>query len=230
VLSAVESRAERKPRASVSIRGTIQRQVVAIPREGPIPAVFVRKNGVVHGPVYTQKRIVPWNSALARRIIVVGALVQHVYRIRHCTEAMCKAWRDPERLPGDIVQCDPHPVTECRRSATYVDRNVKNAAPHHAHELALRFSDLIVEASQDIAHGPAVIVLNEFDWKSRDCKLLLIECLEKESARIFPDSWADESHFFEGRSRYFHVTPMGTAQPERLIGGPGNREAIGKVN
>lgn len=143
---------------------------------------------------------------------------------------MCKPGGNPKRLSRDVVERNSDPTPKRRRSAPYVYGDVKNTATNDAHEFALRLTDLIVKSPQNVSLGPAMIVLNIFDWKPSRCEFVLVERFEKESARVSPDTRGDNVYFVEGRSRYFHVAPLGTTQPEILIGGPGNREGIGKVN
>ena len=56
--------------------------------------------------------------------------------------------------------------TEGRRRAPQVDGDVEHRAFDHAHELALRVLDLVVQAAQHAAVRSRVVVLHELDVES----------------------------------------------------------------
>src|SRR5271155_5531701 len=100
-----------------------------------------------------QPGIIPAHAALAWWTVKVSRFVQHTSCLRKHDEAVPEALRNPEELQVLAAQVEPCPLPKLRRTGAKVDGNIPDVAVEHAHQLALRLNDLIVQASQHTTLG-----------------------------------------------------------------------------
>ena len=104
---------------------------------------------------------------------------------------MRKSFRDPEHLEFTGVaagfQVKASPFAEVRRVATDVDGDVPDMAGEHTDELALRFSELVVQAAQNTSCRKRLVVLNESCRQTGVREVGLVEYFSEPTATI-PES------------------------------------------
>jgi hypothetical protein len=78
---------------------------------------------------------------------------------------MSKAFGNPKHLEFTCIaarfQVKTLPFAKVRGAATDVDGDVPDMAGEHTDELALRLSELVVQAAQNTSCGGGLIILNE---------------------------------------------------------------------
>jgi hypothetical protein len=95
-------------------------------------------------------------------------------------ETVRKARRHPELAVVVGAQLHAHPLAERGRAFADVHRHVEHGPLHHAHQLALRLLDLVVQAAQHAFAAAAVVVLHELVVGARGLvEGALVEALEK---------------------------------------------------
>src|SRR5688572_6428080 len=101
-----------------------------------------------------------------------------------------------------------------RRPHANVHRYVEDPSPRRVDELALWRFELIVEAAQHAARGPAVVVLHEHLGNSRARQPSSVEGLGKKAALIAEDFRLDDQNSGKGSLPDSHRS--GLARDDRV--------------
>src|SRR5690606_4931383 len=104
-----------------------------------------------------------------------------------------------------------------RRAPPKINRDVEDLSRRHAHELALRAAELIVQAAQRMAHGSTVVVLHELPIEPVLDESALVPRLEEKAALVREDVGLDDQHVRYPGRRYFHVGGSSRWSSPRLI-------------
>ena len=110
----------------------------------------------------------------------------HIRFIAESKEAVSESRGYPQHVLIYVRKLDANPASKSRGTTPQVNCNVENGTSRTANELALRSTQLVVQAADDVANGPGVIVLSEMDVNAGLFEGALIPRLEKESACIAP--------------------------------------------
>src|SRR5579863_8059142 len=104
-------------------------------------------------PLHVNLRIIPAYRALVLRGVEVSALVEKIDLVAEGNVAVREARRHPQHMMIHVIEYRADPLTEARRAAANVNRDIEHLTTCHAHQLALRLLDLIVQTAQRVAHG-----------------------------------------------------------------------------
>jgi hypothetical protein len=122
------------------------------------------------GPGDVESGVVPEDGALTGRVVEVGGLVEDLGGVGEDEKAVGEAFGDPEELEfvvgGFGSEVEPCPFTEIRGVAAKIDSDVPDMAGENADELALRLTELVVQAAEHAFDGERLVVLNELGGKS----------------------------------------------------------------
>jgi hypothetical protein len=122
------------------------------------------------------------------RRVVVGGLVEEIRRFGDDEEAVGEARRQPEHAIVGFRQLDAGHLAEGRRAAADVHGDVEHRAARHAHQLALRLAQLVMQPAQHAAGGAGMVVLHELGADAgRLGQHALVVALEEEAARVAED-------------------------------------------
>src|SRR5205814_43652 len=114
--------------------------------EGRERGVLLREQRVADGPGDADARIVPAEADLVGAVVEVGALVDDLGRLAQHAEAVGETGRDEHLAEVVAGELRAGPLAEGGRARADVDRDVENLALQRADQLALRLSDLRVQA------------------------------------------------------------------------------------
>ncbi len=93
--------------------------------------------------------------------VEVGAFVEEIGAFGDDDKAMRKAGWNPQHAVIFAREGHAHRLAEGGRAAAHIDGDIEDLALRHAHQLALRTLQLIVQAAQNALGGAAVVVLHE---------------------------------------------------------------------
>ena len=128
----------------------------------------------------------------------------HVGFIAKYKEPMPEAGWDPQHVMIDFGKLGADPAAERRCTSTQIDRNIEDSAARTPNQFSLWPIQLIVQAANDVANRPRVIVLSEMDVKAGLFEDALIPRFEKESARVAPYSRRDQQDAGQRRRCELH--------------------------
>ena len=77
-------------------------------------------------------RIVPANSAIVRRRIIIGDLIHHHHVILQGEKSMGEAHRNVKLAPGFGRKFCRNMLTKRRRAASYIHGDIENSPLHNA--------------------------------------------------------------------------------------------------
>src|SRR6185369_358854 len=137
---------------------------------------------------------------------IVGSahLVFDFRKITQHAEAVSEADGDEELLARLVVELQRVPLAKRRGIRTNVDRDVPNAAQHHAHQFGLAGFRLIVDAAQRAFHRAGVVVLYENRVDTRRRVGWCVVRLQEESPIITEHFWPDDFDSRELSVDYLH--------------------------
>src|SRR3989338_5327785 len=96
-------------------------------------------------------------------------------------------------------------LPESRRASPDIDSNIQNHPLNHAHQLALRMTDLIVQPSQHVLCRARVIILHEVHLPSNKLgKLAPVETFKKEATIIAKHFGLNDQQVWNGGLNSFH--------------------------
>lgn len=112
---------------------------------------------------------------------------------------MRKTGRRPKLTLIAFAQLYAHPLTERGRTLPNVDSNVKHSAAHHAHQLALRLFNLIVQPAKHALTAPTVIILYKLMTGSGSfIETLLVETFVKKTTLIAEHCGLNDEYVWNG--------------------------------
>src|SRR5208283_4416872 len=153
-------------------------------------------------PVNLQVRIVPRQSALVLRSVVIGGFIEDVSLVRSHAESVGKARRYPQDAPVVAGQANGFPFAKRWRTVAQVHGNIEDLAFHHPHQFALRMLDLVMQPAQDIALRTGMIVLHKPILDAQVRQGALVVAFQEESAPVAEHARL-EKHQARQRSRAF---------------------------
>src|SRR4051812_48688959 len=108
---------------------------------------------------------------------------------------MSEAGWDPDLALVLLTQLQTDPPAKTRRRSPHVDRHVEHGAAHHAHKLALRLPQLVMQTAQYAARGSRMVILNEGDVHAGTrAEHFLVVALEKEATRVAKHPGLQQQH------------------------------------
>ena len=91
----------------------------------------------------------------------------------------------PRELAVRSRQVFADPVAEGLRIAAEVHGDIEHDAGRHPHQLALRFSDLVMQAAQHVLRRAAVVVLDELGRQAVGGEIFGVEGFHEKTAAVF---------------------------------------------
>ena len=108
------------------------------------------------------------------------------------TESVGESLRDVQLVLRGGVENDADPAAEAVGPAAYVDRHIEDPSRENRDELRLRVLDLIVQAAQDGARRPRMVVLHEPCVDTRRPVALFAVRFQEETAVVGEDAGLDD--------------------------------------
>src|SRR5262245_38600683 len=145
-------------------------------------------------PVDLQVGIVPLHADLALRIVKIGAFVLDLGDVAGHAKAVSESRRDVDLPKVFSRQPDADPLSEMRRAASNINRNVVDLAFDHPNQFTLRPPDLRVQPADRAALRTRMVVLHEDHINPAFVILPLVIGLEEKTALVAEDLRFDDDH------------------------------------
>ena len=173
-------------------------------------------------PVDSEFVIIPAQGAIHIGAVGRGDFVMKIRNVAENKKAMGATWRDPETIVGFGIEHITIPYAIGGRAFAKIDQHIENCAGGNPYELALRgITRLVVESTQDMLGGTAVVVLDEVEIQTSLTKCLAIPCLHKETPRVAEDFWFQKPGIMNFSGDFFHkveprISRMGTNKKRQV--------------
>lgn len=138
-----------------------------------------------HWPFDAKFRIIPPHTSLGFRLVGTRAFVLEVRKLADNEKPVRTALRDPDLTVTLCIKPIAVPQTKGRGRHTQVNNHVKYRAACHPYEFILReWSYLVVQATQHITAGSAVVILDKLTVYSDVGKDAAIPRFKEKAAAI----------------------------------------------
>src|SRR5690348_311875 len=139
--------------------------------------------------------IVPADSAVVCRVIEIRNLVHHDHIVLQRDEAVSEANGHVQLATGFGRQLDRSMSSESGRATPHVDRNIKDSAPKHAHQLGLRGRRKlkVQPAQRSRPFGTRLVILNEAAIDPHLPQTAFLKGLAEPAALVAVPLWNDDA-------------------------------------